>query len=154
MTRAYDVLKLIDGNQIIGAVSSRSVNSDVVRVTNPLIMYETMTETGMIVVYFRKYNTLSSKDFVDITKSSVISHYEPAEDLINYYNVMTEYHQYTDDELKHNVNSASKVIEQYIDNHKNKKTKGKNKPAESDELSRLADAFSRIITPDKKDTKH
>ena len=117
-------------------------------------MFETMTESGMIVVYFRKYNTLSAKDFVDITKSSVISHYEPAEDLINYYNVMTEYHQYTDEELKNNVNSASKVIEQYIDNLKNKKNKSKNKSAEKDELSRLADAFSRIITPDKKDTKH
>jgi hypothetical protein len=87
----YKVLKLSNGDDVIGLIDGEYDDPTVYRIEKPLTIYNMTLDNGSTALYLKSYSVLCNSDFASIFKNQVISSYTPSPTFINFYDVMVQY---------------------------------------------------------------
>lgn len=109
----FTVLKLVNGQDIIGKYSSKTRSIDnVIILEEPLAITSTIIDNGATIVFLRQYAMLSEDKTISIYFNQIISQYTPQKVLIDYYTTMVNYNKkFVENDLVSGMSAANKIIE-------------------------------------------
>jgi len=87
----YKVLKLVNGDDVIGLIDSDNDDPTSYRIEKPLTIYSVSLDSGATALYLKNFTVLPKSETITIYKSHVISTYTPNPTFIDFYDVMAEY---------------------------------------------------------------
>lgn len=135
--KKYKVLKLVTGEDIIGATTVDPENN-AITIFKPLNVLTTTLSSGSTVLYLRSYLALPLNDRLTINNSHILSSYTPNTTFIDFYETMLQYiESFSEPETKISTNAANLILKEMIE----KKLKG-----ETDK-SIFGETSDEMITP-------
>jgi hypothetical protein len=142
----YSIIKLTNGQDIIGKIVSQDAdsNENIVMIESPMTILTTTLDNGASIVFLRSYALLSKTKAVAIEKNHIITMYEPQKVMVDYYTTMIDYNKkFIEDDMIKGMKSAQLVIKDVVET-------GSISRKDKDPYEKTLDYWESLMKSDKK----